>query len=216
MYENNCIITELFVSVCSGSLDVVFVIDRTSCSSSEWTTIIMNINSLISTINSAFPISSNGTHIGIVTYTSIATTTLSLNDGKSLQSIQQSLNSVTSASSSSHNLLAALVAAENEMASNSRHQFQVVIAFIDSTMDNLASTVAQASDMIFQQMIVMPIPISPTVNVADLQSLASSPSLVAYVPKTSIATMWNPYVDLRSVLCPNIGTISFLASEWVS
>ena len=82
----------------------------------------MNINSLISIINSAFPISTNGTHIGIVTYTSIATTTLSLNNGKSVQSIQQSLTSVTSASSSSHNLLAALVAAQNEMASNSRHQ----------------------------------------------------------------------------------------------
>ena len=115
----------MFVSVCDGSLDIVVVIDRTGYSSSEWTTTKTKINSLISIINSAFPISTNGAHIGIVTYTSTATTVLSLQYGTSLQLIQQYVSSVTSTSSSSHNVQAALLAAENEMTSNSRHQFQV-------------------------------------------------------------------------------------------
>ena len=205
----------MFVSVCDGSLDIVVVIDRTGYSSSEWTTTITKINSLISIINSAFPISTNEAHIGIVAYSSTATTVLSLQYGTSLQQIQQYVSSVTSTSSSSHNLQAALLAAENEMTTNSRRQFQVVIAFIDSTMDDLASTIAQANDMIYQQqIIVIPVPISPTVDIADIKSLTSNPSTVAYVPKESIATMWSPYVDLRSILCPNKGAISFPVNEF--
>ena len=199
------------LTACSGTLDIMLVVDTTGFTTSSWSATKQGINSFVKTIHNSFTISTDGTHIGIVYYNENSTRILGLQSGTSLPSISQVINSLPYQDSSYHNMEAGLESARNELNANSRisagDTFRVVIVLVNEPNSNNSAAITESRFLRSQQMIIITVALSSLVSTQDLVKIASSPIDVFSAPSaSSLTALWQNITtnDLKPMLCPSV------------
>ena len=142
-----------------------------------------------------FPVSTDGTHIGVVYYNENATRTLGLQSGAYLPSITHVIDLLPYQDSSYHNMDIGLESARDELNANSRistgDNFRVVIVFVNEPNSDNSADITESLFLKSQQMIIITVALSSLVSTQDLVKIASSPSDVFSAPSAaSLAALW--------------------------
>ena len=199
------------LTACSGTLDIMLVIDTTGFTTSSWSATKQGIKSFVETIDNRFPVSMDGTHIGIVYYNENATRTLGLQSGTYLPSITHVIDLLPYQDSSYHNMDVGLESARDELNANSRistgDNFRVVIVFVNEPNSDNSAVITESRFLKSQQMIIITVALSSLVSTQDLVKIASSPNDVFSAPSAaSLAALWQNLstVNLKPMLCPSV------------
>ena len=209
-YKANSLCIYLLPSTaCSGTLDIMLVVDTTGFTESSWSATKEGIKSVVETIDNSFTISTDGTHVGVVYYNEHATMTLSLQSGTSLSSISQAIDSLAYQDSSYHNMEAGLESARDELNANSRistgDTYRAVIVFVNELNSDNSAAITESSSLRSQRLIIITVALSLLVSTEDLLPIASSHDDVFSAPSAaSLAALWqnSSTADLKPMLCP--------------
>ena len=208
---NSLCIYLLPMTACSGTLDIMLVIDTTGFTTSSWSATKQGIKSVVETIDNSFTVSTDGTHIGVVCYNEHATRNLGLQSGTSLPSISQAIDSLPYQDSLYHNMDAGLESALDELNANSRistgDTFRVVIAFVNEPNSDNSAVITESRFLKSQQLTIITVALSSLVSTQDLVMIASSPNDVFSAPSaSSLAALWQNLStnDLKPMFCPSV------------
>ena len=201
------------VSACSKTLDIILLVDTTQYSTkrnaTNWELTEIGLTSIVKTIDTAFPIRTNGTNIGLITFDNTAHTVLSLTDGTSLSNVMEAIHSIATSDSGTSNLKEGLNRVLDTFSTISRNQttggidtFMVVIVFINSEIISEGPTISVAYQMKDENIITLVIALSPQVQYDTICQIAITPDEAVFVPYPSLPLLWHDVDDLKSKVCP--------------
>ena len=200
-----------FLDCHDALLDIIILIDTTGYTSTSWLSTKTGLKWILEVINKDFPISPNGSHVGLATYNDLGHLVLDLSNGNDKKSITPKLtNSIKIGNTVEHNLAEGLSAAQNEFRANGRSDTlsekykQVVIAIINSLPSDLDNTRLKVVEMKSKGINVIPVSISPLVTPNALASASSYPGQNIYTTYKGLSSLWNG-TDLVPWMCPYPG-----------
>ena len=206
------LIARLLITECSSKLDIMILIDRSGYSADDWRTTQEGIISLVETIDNKYQVYGNGTNIGVAFYDDVSVDVLNIDRGTSVTRITEAILSMESMNGGSHNLEEALSSVGTQFVEHSRSQtiggentFMVCIVIINTPMSNEVGTIHEATQLMLENINIIPIPISKSVSLEPVQQIATNPDNVAYTPYQSLHSLWTNVDDLRKMVCPPPG-----------